>query len=280
MRARGAARRRDRTGREVQRDPDRRARRAAQRLHRPAVREQQVVRDAQRGRPVADARRLDALGVAEERDDPRLVVRDPARRPRRRARPPSAPRTRRSARRCRAPPSRRPPAAPAAGPSGRASPPARCRARAGPRTAAGRSRRRPRFSAPAPVRLHARPGDREAVGLDAQRRHQVQVLAPAVVVVARDVAGVAARHRARAAAERVPDRLAAPVLVDRALDLVRGHGDAEAEAERERARATAPARLRRCVIPSPRPRSGPSPATAGWRRRRSGRGAWTRRLRP
>ena len=45
--------------------------------HRHPVRDEQVVRRPQRGHPVADARRLDALGVPEEGDDPRLVVRDP-----------------------------------------------------------------------------------------------------------------------------------------------------------------------------------------------------------
>ena len=85
----------------------------------------------------------------------------------------------------------------------------------------------------AAVGLHARPGDREAVGLGSQRRHQVEVLAPAVVVVARDVAGVAARDGA-GPAEPVPDRRPAAVLVDRALDLVRRHRDAELEVRGER----------------------------------------------
>ena len=85
----------------------------------------------------------------------------------------------------------------------------------------------------APVRLHARPGDREAVGLQPERDHQVEVGGPAVVVVARHVARVAARHRAGAVREAIPDRLAAPVLAHRALDLVGRRGGAEAEARRQ-----------------------------------------------
>ena len=86
---------------------------------------------------------------------------------------------------------------------------------------------------PGAVGLHARPRDREAVGLEAEGRHQVEVLAPAVVVVAGDVAGVAVGDGAGHAAERVPDRLAAPILVHGPLDLVGGGGGAEAESGRE-----------------------------------------------
>src|SRR3954470_5277094 len=88
---------------------------------------------------------------------------------------------------------------------------------------------------PAPVRLHARPGDREAIALEPQRGHQVEVLGPAVVVVAGHVAGVAVLDGAGDRAEAVPDRLAAPVLARRALDLVRRRRRAEAEVRPERA---------------------------------------------
>src|SRR5690606_24983080 len=63
------------------------------------------------------------------------------------------------------------------------------------------------------------------------------VLGPAVVVVARDVAGVAAGDRARDPRERVPDGRRAPVLGDRALDLVRRGGGAPHEVRREHPRA-------------------------------------------
>jgi hypothetical protein len=81
-----------------------------------------------------------------------------------------------------------------------------------------------------PVRLHPRPGDREPVRGQPQAGHQPDVARPAVVVVGRDVAGVAIPDHAGLAAEHVPDRLAAAVLRDRALDLVRGGGSAPREA--------------------------------------------------
>ena len=62
-------------------------------------------------------------------------------------------------------------------------------------------------------------------------------LAVAVVVVARDVAVVAVDDGAGNAAEGVPDRVAAAVLVGRALDLVRGRRDPEEEVRREAAAA-------------------------------------------
>ena len=190
--------------------------------------------DAQGGRPVADPRRLHALGVAEERDHPRLVVRDPAvdhvaqlGRHQRRvlgealggvAHGPAAGRL---ARLRQVPVVERRDRLDAALAQAFAQPPVPVDPRA--------------VQGAAPLGLHPRPGDREAVGLGAERRHQVQVLAPAVVVVAGDVARVAARDRPRTAAERVPDRRAAPVLAHGALDLVRRHRDAEPEAGRERA---------------------------------------------
>src|SRR5690606_16889829 len=72
-----------------------------------------------------------------------------------------------------------------------------------------------------PVRLHPRPRHREPVGGQAEVGHELHVLTEAVVVVAGHVAGVTAGDRSGDAAERVPDRRAAAVLVDRALDLVR-----------------------------------------------------------
>ncbi len=73
---------------------------------------------------------------------------------------------------------------------------------------------------PPALREHARPGGGEAVGGQAQVPHVLHVVAPAVVVVAGRVAGVAAVDRARDPAEPVPDRLAAAIIVHRAFDLI------------------------------------------------------------
>ncbi len=54
-----------------------------------------------------------------------------------------------------------------------------------------------------------------------------------VVVVASDVAALAVCDRARLAAERIPDRLAAAVLGDSAFDLVGRGGDTPAEVTRK-----------------------------------------------
>ena len=90
---------------------------------------------------------------------------------------------------------------------------------------------------PVAARQDARPRDREAVGLHPERLHQVEVGAPAVVVVARNVAVVAAVHGPGHVGEAVPDRLAPAVLTHRSFDLVGGRGHAEAEAWREAVRA-------------------------------------------
>ena len=79
----------------------------------------------------------------------------------------------------------------------------------------------PLIGRPAAVGLNPGPGDREAVGAQAERGHQVEILTPAVVVLARRVAGVAVVHLARRVCEAVPDRLAAAVDLRRALDLER-----------------------------------------------------------
>ena len=220
---------------EVERDPDRRARRA-QRVDRQPVREQQMVRDAERRRPVADARRLAADGVSEDRHHPRLVVRDPAlddvaelgRHVRRVVGEAQRGVTHRPAAGLLAglrevPVVERRDGLDAALQAALDQPPI-------PRHAA-------RVQRPAPVRLHPRPGDREAIGLDPQRCHQVEIGRPAVVVIAGHVAGVAVDHGARLVAEAVPDRLAAPVLAHGAFDLVGRGGRAEAEPRREPALA-------------------------------------------
>ena len=73
-----------------------------------------------------------------------------------------------------------------------------------------------------PSGMHPRPRRREAVGLQAQRLHQRDVLGAAVVVVAGDVAVVAVHDGTGDPAERVPDRVGPAVLVGGALDLVGG----------------------------------------------------------
>ena len=75
-----------------------------------------------------------------------------------------------------------------------------------------------------PRRLHARPGDREAVAAQAHAGDQRDVLLVAVVVVAGHIAGVAIRGLARGVAEHIPDRGAAAVVCGGALDLVGGGG--------------------------------------------------------
>ena len=68
--------------------------------------------------------------------------------------------------------------------------------------------------APAADRLDARPGDREAVALEAEVAQDRDVLVVAVVGVAGEVAGVAVLHAARRVGEAVPDALALPSASD------------------------------------------------------------------
>lgn len=80
------------------------------------------------------------------------------------------------------------------------------------------------------VGLDPRPGDGEAVAVHAEATQQSHVLAVAVVVVAGDVAGGAARHPSGLATVGVPDGRPSAVLVVRPLDLVARRGGAEEEA--------------------------------------------------
>jgi hypothetical protein len=66
----------------------------------------------------------------------------------------------------------------------------------------------------------ARPGDREAVGLQAEALHQVEVRLEQVIVAVRHVAGRAVADQPRRVREGVPDRRAATILVPGAFDLV------------------------------------------------------------
>lgn len=76
---------------------------------------------------------------------------------------------------------------------------------------------------------HAAPGDAEAVGAQAQFAHQRDILAPAPVVVAGDVAGVAACDAARLVREHVPVAGTGAVGQRRALDLVGRRGGSPEE---------------------------------------------------
>ncbi len=76
---------------------------------------------------------------------------------------------------------------------------------------------------------NARPGDREAIALDTERLHEIQVLLVAVVMIACDVAGVAMLHPAGCMAKAIPNRLAATIGLDCALDLIRGCCDTPAK---------------------------------------------------
>ena len=86
------------------------------------------------------------------------------------------------------------------------------------------------------VGTHPRPRGGEAVGLQAELCHEGDVRGIPVIVVARDVTGVATDDRARGVREGVPDGVAAPVLVARPLDLVGGGRGADDEAGRHRPR--------------------------------------------
>src|SRR5581483_11535624 len=81
----------------------------------------------------------------------------------------------------------------------------------------------------------ARPGQGEPVALHVEALHQVQVGRVPVVVVAGRVTGGAVGDPAAGVAERVPDGRTPPVLVHRALDLVRGGRHAPQEPGREAA---------------------------------------------
>ena len=82
------------------------------------------------------------------------------------------------------------------------------------------------FVGPAdPFGEDAGPRDREAICAQPQVGHQLDVVAVAVVVVARDVPGVVVAHPPRGVREAIPDALSTSVFTGRALDLVgRGRG--------------------------------------------------------
>src|SRR5260370_35477704 len=76
------------------------------------------------------------------------------------------------------------------------------------------------FRSASPLRQDARPGGRQPIGADAELTHQSDVLGPAVIMIAGDIARVLAEDVAGLGAESVPDRRPAAILPDLALDLV------------------------------------------------------------
>ena len=83
------------------------------------------------------------------------------------------------------------------------------------------------------LRIDARPGDGEAVGLEAEGLHESDVFFVAMVVIVGDVAGVSVVGLAGGVGEGVPDGGAATVFVDCAFDLIGGGGGAPEEAFRK-----------------------------------------------
>ena len=90
-----------------------------------------------------------------------------------------------------------------------------------------------RIGRPLAVRLDPGPGDREPVAGHSELGHQLDVLRPAVIMIIRDVTGVAVPDGAGLPAEHVPDRVTAAVFGYRAFDLIGGSRDAPRETGRE-----------------------------------------------
>ena len=87
-----------------------------------------------------------------------------------------------------------------------------------------------------PGGLDPGPGDAEAIRVEAVGSDEVDVLRPAVIVVAGDIPGVAVCDVSGRMTEGVPDGRAAAILVDGALDLVAGGGGSPGELRRKRHR--------------------------------------------
>src|SRR4029077_14325590 len=84
---------------------------------------------------------------------------------------------------------------------------------------------------------HPRPCDRKPVGLGPQSPDEANVFLVAVIVLVGAVAIASVRDLARRVAKSVPDRPAAAVFVDRALDLIRGGRRAPQKALRKTRRS-------------------------------------------
>jgi len=88
--------------------------------------------------------------------------------------------------------------------------------------------------APPALRQHARPGNGEAIGAQAQVSHPGHVLAPAVIVVTGNVARAAICNPAGRVRKAVPDGLTFAVLVPGAFYLIGRGRRAPHEIGRER----------------------------------------------
>ena len=80
---------------------------------------------------------------------------------------------------------------------------------------------------------HPRPGDAEAIVLDAQLGQQLYVIFEAMVMVAGHVARIAIRRSARRVAEGIPDARLAAIIGGRAFDLVGSRGRTPPEVGRK-----------------------------------------------
>src|SRR5262245_6848481 len=69
-------------------------------------------------------------------------------------------------------------------------------------------------------RKNARPRGRKPISGKIAACEQIDIVAPAVIVVTGDIAGIAVLHAPGRVGEDVPDALAASVFVDRAFDLI------------------------------------------------------------
>src|SRR5262249_12545332 len=69
-------------------------------------------------------------------------------------------------------------------------------------------------------RKNARPRGRKPISGKIAACEQIDIVAPAVIVVAGDIAGIAVLHAPGRVGEDVPDALAASVFVNRAFDLI------------------------------------------------------------
>ena len=84
-----------------------------------------------------------------------------------------------------------------------------------------------RVPRPLAVGLDARPGHRKAISIHAERRHQRDVFAVAVIMVAGDVAVAGVEDVGALQAEGIPDRRALAVGAGGALDQDGAGGDAQ-----------------------------------------------------
>jgi hypothetical protein len=73
------------------------------------------------------------------------------------------------------------------------------------------------------------PTDAEAIGLEAESLHQGNIVTPAIVVVARNVTGVAVDRAAGTVRKALPDARACAIGERAAFDLVRRRGSAPEE---------------------------------------------------